>query len=69
MFTIFKMPKIKLTAGNRLRSFVSEFGADIFSTDGTAGLFHKMLQLPLKRNLPFNNTLVEISMHVKFNEN
>jgi hypothetical protein len=29
-----KMPKIKSTVGSRLRSFVSEFGADIFSTDG-----------------------------------
>jgi len=28
------MPKIKSTVGSRLRSFVSEFGADIFSTDG-----------------------------------
>jgi hypothetical protein len=28
------MPKIKSTLGSRLRNFVSEFGADIFSMDG-----------------------------------
>jgi len=62
------MPIINSTVGSRLRSFVSEFGADIFSTDG---FFVKcaMLQLPMKRNSPLNITLIELSMHVEFNEN
>jgi len=32
------MSKIKSTVGSRLRSFVSDFGAGIFSTDGGAFL-------------------------------
>ncbi|KAF0707596.1 PC4 and SFRS1-interacting protein isoform X1, partial [Aphis craccivora] len=49
---ILKMPKIKSTVGSRLRSFVSEFGANIFFTDGMV-LFCKVCNVAVASEKKF----------------